>query len=131
MTANLELCSGHRTGKGQFSFQSQRKAMSKNAQYSSTTTLISHVSKAMFKFLKVRLQQYGKHEFPDVQAGFTKGKGTRDQTATSIGSLEKQESCRKNIYLCFTDYAKAFVWITTNGGKFLKIWEYHTTGPAS
>ena len=85
----------------------------------------------MFKFLKVRLQQYGKHEFPDVQAGFTKGKGTRDQTATSIGSLEKQESCRKNIYLCFTDYAKAFVWITTNGGKFLKIWEYHTTGPAS
>ena len=131
MTANLELCSGHRTGKGQFSFQSQRKAMSKNAQYSCTTTLISHVSKAMFKFLKVRLQQYGKHEFPDVQAGFTKGKGTRDQTATSIGSLEKQESCRKNIYLCFTDYAKAFVWITTNGGKFLKIWEYHTTGPAS
>ena len=49
---------------------------------------------------------------------------------TSAGLLKKQESSRKNIYICFTDYAKAFVWITTNGGKLFKRWKYHTTLPA-
>ena len=76
-----KLSSGHRTGKGQFSFQSQRKAMPKNAQ--STIhfeyTLISHASKVMLKILKSRLQQYVNHELPDVQDGFRKGRGTRDQ----------------------------------------------------
>ena len=65
-------------GKGQFSFQSQRKAMPKNAQ---TIALISHTSKVTLKILQARLQQYVNHELPDVQAGFRKGRGTRDQIA--------------------------------------------------
>ena len=75
-----KLSSGHRTGKGQFSFQSQRKATSKNAQ---TTAQLhsSHASKVMLKILQARLQQYVNHELPDVQAGFRKGRGTRDQIA--------------------------------------------------
>ena len=73
-----KLGNGHRTGKGQFSFQSQRKAMPKNAQ---TTALISHASKVMLKILQARLQQYINHELPDVQAGFRKGRGTGDQIA--------------------------------------------------
>ena len=73
-----KLSSGHRTGKGQFSFQSQRKA--KDANYH-TITLISHVSEIMLKILQARLQQYMNHELPDVQAGFRKGKRPRDQIA--------------------------------------------------
>ena len=74
------LSSGHRTGKGKFSFQSQRKAMPKNVQ---TTAQMhsSHARKVMLKILQVRLQQYMNRELPDVQAGFRKGKGTRDQIA--------------------------------------------------
>ena len=79
MSANLEkIRSGHRTGKGQFSFQSQRKAIPKNAQ---TTAQLhsSHIaSKVMLKILQARLQQYVNCEFPDVQSGFRKGRGTRD-----------------------------------------------------
>ena len=74
MSANLENSSGHRTGKGQFSFQSQRKAMPKNAQ---TTTQL--YSSHMLKILQTRLQQYVNCELPDLQAGFRKGRGTRDQ----------------------------------------------------
>ena len=75
-----KLSRGLRTGKGQFSFQSQRKAMPKNAQ---TTAQLhsSHTSKVMLKILQARLQQYVNHELPDVQAGFRKGRGTRDQVA--------------------------------------------------
>ena len=73
-----KLSSGHRTGKGQFSFQFQRKAMPKNAQ---TIALISHASKVMLKILQARLQQYVSLELPDVQAVFRKGRRTRDQIA--------------------------------------------------
>ena len=68
------------TGKAQFSFQSQRKAMPKNAQ-TTIVALISYASKVMLKILQARLQQYVNHELPDVQAGFRKGRGTRDQIA--------------------------------------------------
>ena len=70
------LSSGHRTGKGQFSFPSQRKAMPKNAQ--TTMALISHASNVMLKILQARLQQYMNHELPDIQGDFRKSKGTRD-----------------------------------------------------
>ena len=76
-----KLSSGHRTGKGQFSFQSQRKAMPKNVQ---TTTQLhsSHTpAKQCSKILQARLQQYMKHVFPDFPAGFRKGRGTKDQIA--------------------------------------------------
>ena len=68
-------------------------------------------------------------ELPDVQAGFRKGRGTRDQTAPIHGSSKKQEF-QQNIYFCFIDYVKAFVWFTINCGKFWKRWEYQTTLPA-
>jgi len=63
----------------------------------------------MVKILKARLQQYVNHELPDVQAGFKKGRGTRDQIANIYWIIEKSEKFpEKNIYFCFTDYAKAF-----------------------
>ena len=100
-----KLSSGHRTGKGQFSFQSLRKAIPKNAQ---TTALISHASKVMLKILQGRLQQYVNWELPDVQAGLRKGRGTRDQIANIRWIIEKAREFQKNIYFCFIDYAKAF-----------------------
>ena len=71
------------------------------------------------------------HELPDAQAGFRKDRGTRDQIASIQCIIEKARELQKNIYFCFIDYAKAFVWITTNCGKFLKRWEYQTIWPAS
>ena len=100
-----KLSNGHRTGKGQFSFQSQRKAMPKNAQ---TIALISDVSNVMLKILQARLQQYVNWEIPDVQAVFRKGRGTRDQIANIHWIIDKAREFQKNIYLCFIDYAKAF-----------------------
>ena len=71
-------------------------------------------------------------ELPDVQTGFRKGRGTRDQIANICWIMEKAREFQKNIYFCFIDYAKALaVWITINCGKFWKRWEYQTTWPAS
>ena len=100
MPANLENSAVARTGKGQFSFQSQSKAMPKNA-------VISHASKVMLKILQARLQQYVNCDLPDVQAGFRKGRGTRDQIANICWIIEKAREFQKNIY-CFIDYAKTF-----------------------
>ena len=72
-----------------------------------TIVLISHASKVMFKILQARLQQYMNWELPDVQAGFRKEEGTRDQIANICWVLKKQGNSRKNIYLCFLDYIKA------------------------
>ena len=83
-----------------------------------TAILISHTSKVMLKILQARLQQYVNHELPDVQARFRKSRGTRDQIANIHWVIEKAREFQKNIYFCFIDYAKAFVWITTNCGKF-------------
>ena len=79
-----------------------------------TIALISHASKVMLKILQARLQQYMNHELPDVQAGFRKGRGTRDQIANIRWTTEKARELQKNIYFCFIDYAKAFAWITAN-----------------
>ena len=69
-------------------------------------------------------------ELPDVQAGFRKSRGTRDQIASICWIMEKAREFQENIYFCFTDYTLT-VWITTNCGKFLKRWEYQTTIPVS
>ena len=145
-----KLSSGHRAGEGQFSFQSQRKVMPKNAQVSEwvkvtqscltlcnpmdytvhgilqarilkwvafsfskecsnySVALISHSSKVMLKILQDRLQQYMNCELPDIQAGFRKDRGTRDQIANICWIIEKAREFQKNIYFCFIDYAKAF-----------------------
>ena len=106
-----KLSSGHRTGKGQSSFQSQRKAMPKNAH---TIALISHASKVMLKILQPGLQQYVNCKLSGVQAGFRKGRGTRDQIANICWIIEKAREFQKNIYICFIDYAKAFVCVDHN-----------------
>ena len=83
--------------------------MQKNVQtYYHTIALISHASKVMLKILQADLQQYVNQELPDVQAGFRKGRGTRDQIANIHWSIEKAREFQKNIYFCFIDYTKAF-----------------------
>ena len=84
-----------------------------------TIALISHAGKVMLKILQARLQQYVNREFPDVQADFRKGQGTRDQIANMRWIMEKARKFQKNIYFCFIDYAKAFdCRITINCGQF-------------
>ena len=84
-----------------------------------TIALISHASKVMLKILQARLQQYMNRELPDVQAGFRKGRETRDQIANIRWIMEKARESQKNIYFCFIDNAKTLtVWITINCGKF-------------
>ena len=86
----------------------------------------------ILKILQARLQQYVNRELPDVQAGFKKGRGTRDQISNIHWIIEKAREFQKNIYFCSTEYTKVTVWIvtvwiTTNRAKFLKRWEYQTT----
>ena len=92
--------------------------MPKNTQ-TSAIALISHASKVMLNILQARLQQYVNCELSDVQAGFRKSRGTRDQIANICWIMERAREFQKNIYFCFIDYAKAFVWITINW-KILK-----------
>ena len=103
-----KLSSGHRTGKGQFSFQSQRKAVSKNVQTTIQLYSFHMLGRLMLKILQAGIQQYMNQEFPDVQAGFRKDRGTRDQIANITGSYKKQRNSKQNIYFCFVDYTKAF-----------------------
>ena len=103
-----KLSSGHRTGKGQFSFQSPKKGNAKGCSNYCTIALISQASKATLKILQARLQQYVNRELPDVQAGFRKGRGNRDQIANIRWIREKAGEFQKNIYICFLDYAKTF-----------------------
>ena len=86
----------------------------------------------MLRILQARLQQYMNCELPDVQAGFRKGRGTRDQIANIHWVIKKAREFQKNIYFCFIDYAKAFDCVDHNKlWKFWKRWEYQTTWSAS
>ena len=80
--------------------------------------------KVILKILQARLQQYVNCELPDIQVEFRKGRRTRDPIANIHWITEKQKEFQRNI--CFVDYVKAFVWVTTNCGKFLNRWEYQT-----
>ena len=91
--------------------------MPKNAQ-TTAKALISHASKVMLKILQARLQQYMNRELPDVQAGFRKGRGTRDQIANICWIIEKARKFQKIIYFCFIDYSKAFDCVDHN-----KLWK--------
>ena len=84
-----------------------KKGNAKECSNYCTTALVSHTSKIMLKILQARLQQYVNCELPDVQAGFRKDRGTRDQIANICWIIKKQES-PKNIYFCLIDYAKVF-----------------------
>ena len=82
--------------------------MPKNVQITVQLHSLSHASKIMLKILQARFQQYVNRELPDIQAGFRKGRGTRDQIANIHWIIEKAREFQKNIYFCFIDYAKAF-----------------------
>ena len=95
-----------------------KKGNAKECSNYRTIALISNVSKVMLKSLQARLPQYVTWELPDVQAGFRKGRGTRDQTANIPWIIEKAREFQKNIYFCFIDYAKAFDYVAHN-----KLWK--------
>ena len=118
MPANLEN-SAVATGLEKVSFHSNPKERQcqRMLKYR-TIALISHASKVMLKILQARLQQYVNHELPDVQAGFRKGRGSRDQIANILWIMEKGREFQKNIYFCFIDYAKAFDCVGDN-----KLWK--------
>ena len=109
MLANLEN-SKVATGLEKVSFHSNAKEYLNYC----TIVLISHASKVMLKILQARLQQYMNHEIPDIQAGFRKGRGTRDQIANIHWITEKIREFQKSIYFCFIDYAKAFDCVNHN-----------------
>ena len=117
MPANLES-SAVATGLEKVSFHSiPKKGNAKECSNYPTVALISHASKGMLKILQARLQQYVSHELLDVQAGFQKGKGTRDQIASTCWIIKKAREFQKNIYCCFIDYAKVFACVDHN-----KLW---------
>ena len=116
-----------------------KKGNAKECSNYCTTVLISHASKVMLKILQARLQQYVNHEIPDIQAGFRKGRETRDPIANIHWLIEKMREFQKNIYFCFIDYAKALDCVNNN-----KLWKIlqemgipqnttkvHFSGPAS
>ena len=118
MPANLEN-SAVATGLEKVSFHSNpKKGNAKECSNYRTITLISHATKVMLKILQARLQQYMNRELPDAQAGFRKGRGTRDQIANICWIMEKAREFQKTIYFCFIDYAKAFDFVDHN-----KLWK--------
>ena len=117
MPANLEN-SAVATGLEKVSFQSNPKDNAKEYSNYHTIVLTSHASKVMLKILQARLQQYVNRELPDVQAGFRKDRGTRDQIANILWIMEKAREFQKNIHFCFIDYAKTFDCVDHN-----KLWK--------
>ena len=115
MPANLEDSAVTTGWKRSVFIPIPKKGNAKECSNYRTNAFISHASKVM---LQASLQQYLNHELPDVQAGLTKGKGTRDQIADIRWIIEKPREFQKNIYFCFTDYAKAFDYVDHN-----KLWE--------
>ena len=95
-----------------------KKGNAKECSSYHTIVLISHASKVRLKILQARFQQYMNWEIPDVQAGFRKGRGTRDEIANICWIIEKAKEFQKNIYFCFIDFAKAFNYVGQN-----KLWE--------
>ena len=126
MPANLEnsaVATGLENTK--FSFHSRRRAMPKNVQ--SSIALFSYVNKVMLKIFQARLHQYMNQELPDVQAGFSKDSGTRDQIANIHWIIEQQNSRKKSVSLTWLKLSCG----SQQTGKFLKRWGYQTILPAS
>ena len=118
MPANLEN-SAEATGLEKVSFNPiPKKGTAKESSNYRKIAVISHASQVMLKILKARLQQYVNRELPNVQAGFRKGRGTRDQIANIRWIMEKVRESQKNINFCFIDYAKAFDCVDHN-----KLWK--------
>ena len=134
MPANLENSAVATDWKRSVFIPIPKKGIAKECSNYHTVALISRASKVMLKILQVRLQQYMNWELPDLQAGFRKDRGTRDQIANIHWIIEKAREFQKNIYFCFIDYAKAFDYMDHN--KLRKILQQmgildHLTLPAS
>ena len=97
-----------------------KKGSTKKCSKHQTIALISHSRKVMLKILHARIEHYVNQEFPDIQAGFRKGRGTRGKIFNIHWIIEKAREFWKNIYLCFINYAKTFDYVETNYGKLLK-----------
>ena len=110
--------SGHRTGKGQSLSQFQRRAVLKNVQTTGQLHSSMILVRSCFKILHARLPHYVNQETLDIQVGYRNGRGTRDQVASIRWLIEKAREFQKNIYLCFTDYVKAFDYADQN-----KLWK--------
>ena len=109
-----------------------KKGNAKECSNYHTIALISHASKVILKILQARIQHYMNCELPDVQAGFRKGRGPRDQIVVICWIIGKAREFQKNIYFCLLTMPKPLtVLITINCGKFFKRWEYQTSWPAS
>ena len=108
MPANLENSAVPQDWKRSVFIPIPKKGNAKECSNDHTIALISHTSKVMLKILQARLQQYVNRELPDAQAGFRKGRGTKDQIANICWIMEKAREFQKYIYFCFIDYAKAF-----------------------
>ena len=108
MPANLENTAVSTALKGSDFIPIPKKGNAKECSNYHIIALFSHTSKVMLKVLQARLQQHVNRELPDVQAGFRKGRGTRDQIANICWNFKKAREFQKNIYFCFIDYAKAF-----------------------
>ena len=118
MPANLENSKWPQDWKRSIFISIPKKGNAKECSNYHTIVLISHASKVVLKILQTRLQQYVNHELPDVQAGFRKGRVTRDQIANNHWIIEKAREFQKNIYFCFIDYIKAFYCVDHN-----KLWK--------
>ena len=131
MPANLEN-SALATDLEKVSFHSNPKGQCQRSSNYRTTALISHSSKVMLKILQARLQQYMNCELSDVQAGFRKGRGTRDEISNIHWITEKKlENFRKTLISALLTMPKTLtVWIMINCRKFFKRWEYQITSPA-
>ena len=127
-----KLSIGHRTGKGQFSFQSQRKTMPKNVQTTVQLCSFHMQAKWCWKSFKLGFSSTGTKNLQMYKAGFRKGRGTRDQTANIFWITEKTREFQKTSTSASPTMLKPLtVWIAANCGKFFKRWEYRTTLPAS
>ena len=127
-----KLSSGHRTGKGQFSFQSQRKAMPKNAQTTAQLHSSHKLAKQCSKFSKPGFNSMWTMNFQMFKLDLEKAEEPEIKLPTSAGSLKNQESPRKTSTSALFAMPKPLtVWITTNCGQFWKRWDYQTTWPAS
>ena len=125
-----KLSSGHRTGKGQFFILIPKKGNAKECSNYRTIALISHASKVMLKILQARLQQYMNRELPDVQTGFRKGRGTRDQIANIHWITEKAKVPEKHLFLHY--WLCQSLWLCGSQQTVIcKSWTYQTTWPGS
>ena len=123
-----KLSSGHRTRQGPFFIPIPKKGNVKECSNYHTIALISHARKVMLKILQARLQQYMNRELPDVQAGFKKGRGKRDQISNICWIIEKAREFQKTATSALLTMPKPLtMWITINCGKFWKRWEYQTS----